>query len=435
MVQDRDATDPGPAAMPLWRLLNTPRSFDPRTARIAIGILSTICTTDAILRYDPRHPEFFWIRCGIAAWGIPGIYRMPRMSFPQLRAYALSVAFVLQISVGWITASVGYDAAELALSSACVFVGMIFLQTGADVLIEIALVAGTQTALFERMPPASVTAGSVAINIAAAVCAGTATALILIGYRARLEESLRWWRDACERERAARRHKSEFLSTMSHELRSPLHVIIGYTDLLRDELQGALAQPLERIRMSALDLLQLVDHTLQASRLEAGKLALCIADVDVPRLFDDLVENVASLPEAKRAIPVRWHVPVDLPVVRLDRLKLQEIVQNLVSNALKYTETGCVTVDVAMEGRCLRIDVRDTGPGIPPESVERIFGMFERVDETLANRPAGVGLGLYIVHGLVALMDGRIAVQSVVGRGSCFTVWIPAQAAVTSQAA
>jgi len=421
--------------MPLWRLLNTPRSFDPRTARIAIGILSAICTSDAVLRYDPLHPEFFWIRCGIAAWGIPGIYRMPRMSFGELRAYALSVAFVLQLSVGWITAAVGYAPAELALSSACVFVGMVFLQTGADVLVDIVLVAVTQAALFETMPSPSVTAGSVAINIAAAVCAGTATALILIGYRARLEESLQWWRDACERERAARRHKSEFLSTMSHELRSPLHVIIGYTDLLRDELAGALAQPLERIRTSALDLLQLVDHTLQASRLEAGKLTLCITEVDVRRLFDDLVENVATLPEAKRGIPVRWHVPSDLPVLRLDRLKLQEIVQNLVSNALKYTEEGSVTVDVAMERLLLRVDVRDTGPGIPSGSVERIFGMFERVDETLANRPAGVGLGLYIVHGLVAIMGGRITVESVVGRGSCFSVWIPAQAEVASQAA
>jgi signal transduction histidine kinase len=415
----------GPAPQRLWRLLNTPRSFDPRTARIAVGILGTIATTDAWVRYDPTHRDFFWLRCGIGAVALVGLVGMGRWSFRGLRLYTLAIATWLPLAVGYVAGSLGWNGPELALVGACIFVGVVFLQTGTDLLVGIALMAAGQATLVALLPPRGIPVASVAINLATGLCAGIATAVILIAYRARLQESLQWWRDACERERAALRHKSEFLNVMSHELRSPLHVIIGYSDQLRDELTNRHAHALARIRDSALDLLQLVDHTLQAARLEVGKLVVCVEDVDCTALFRELAENIATLPEARRGIAVRWHVAADLPRVRVDRLKLKEIVQNLVSNGLKYTERGTVTVDAAVDGDALRIAVRDTGPGIAPESLARLFGMFERIDEAGASRPGGVGLGLYIVHGLVALMGGRIAVESVVGDGSVFRVWLP----------
>jgi signal transduction histidine kinase len=415
----------GPASQRLWRLLNTPRSFDPRTARIAVGILGTIATTDAFVRYDPAHRDFWWIRCTIGAIALLGLVGMGRWSFRGLRRYALAIGTFLPLSVGYIAGSLGWSGPELALTGACIFVGVVFLQTGIDLLVGIAVIVAEQATLLVLFPPRGIPVGSAVINLATGLCAGMATAVILIAYRARLQESLQWWRDACERERAALRHKSEFLNVMSHELRSPLHVIIGYVDQLRDELANGHAHPLARIRDSALDLLQLVDHTLQAARLEAGKLVVCVDDVDCAALFRELAENVATLPEAKRGIAVRWHVAVGLPRVRVDRLKVKEIVQNLVSNGLKYTEHGTVTVEAALDGEALRIAVQDTGPGIAAESLAHLFGMFERLDESGTSRPGGVGLGLYIVHGLVGLMGGRVTVESVVGRGSVFRVWLP----------
>jgi len=124
-------------------------------------------------------------------------------------------------------------------------------------------------------------------------------------------------------------------------------------------------------------------------------------------------------------VTITWHVPDALPCVHLDRLKLKEIVQNLVSNALKFTRRGSVTVVAGAAGGALRIDVRDTGPGIPHEAQGRIFEMFERVEADGEECRPGVGLGLYSARSLVVLMGGRIAFESEPGSGSCFTVHLP----------
>src|SRR5262249_11490860 len=186
--------------------------------------------------------------------------------------------------------------------------------------------------------------GPVVVMVASSLALGAAVCIIVAGYSGRLNERLQWWQEACERERAALRAKSEFLSTMSHELRSPLHVIVGYTDMVADHAPAALRAPLGRIRSSALDLLQLVENTMNAARLEAGKLQLELATFEPAAVLREVAENVGALPEAKRGVPVRWRVPSSLPAVHLDRLKLKEIVQNLVSNALKFTREGEVTV-------------------------------------------------------------------------------------------
>jgi signal transduction histidine kinase len=227
--------------------------------------------------------------------------------------------------------------------------------------------------------------------------------------------------------------KSEFLNTMSHELRSPLHVIMGYADMLRDAEAapepGALAG---RIRSSALELLQLVENTMNAARLDAGKVAVQIDDFALEDVVREVAEGVGALPEAKTGIPVRWNVPAGVPRLRLDRLKLKEIMQNLISNALKFTRTGAVSVAVSHRAEELHIAVRDTGPGIPREAQGRIFEMFERVEPMDGHRPAGIGLGLYIVRNLVHLMGGRIEVESVVGQGTCFTVRLPLRLAAAA---
>jgi signal transduction histidine kinase len=224
----------------------------------------------------------------------------------------------------------------------------------------------------------------------------------------------------------ALRAKGEFVNTMSHELRSPLHVIVGYADMLRegaDEFPPAEAAT--RIRMAALELLRLVEDTMTVSRLEAGRISVRADDFEAGEVLEELADSVRALPEAKTGVPIRWESDPRLPPVRLDRLKLKEIIQNLVSNALKFTPAGEVHVSLASDDEQVRIVVKDTGIGIAPEAQGRIFDMFERVESTDGRRPPGVGLGLYIVHRLVHLMQGSIEVESAPGRGSSFIVRLP----------
>jgi signal transduction histidine kinase len=227
-----------------------------------------------------------------------------------------------------------------------------------------------------------------------------------------------------ERLQTALDAKSEFVNTMSHELRSPLSVIIGYADILGD---GGLDTNFVagRIRDSALDLLQLVDNSLTVARLGTGKLKVNLEEFSFNSVAADVSEALRALPEGRKEIPVVWNIDPALPRVELDRLKVKQILQNLVSNGLKYTDAGIVTVTVGRQGEQLWIEVRDTGRGIPQEAQSRIFEMFERVEAIGDNPPAGVGLGLYIVKNLVDLMNGTIQLVSREGEGSSFTVRLP----------
>lgn len=222
----------------------------------------------------------------------------------------------------------------------------------------------------------------------------------------------------------ALRARGEFINTMSHELRSPLHVILGYADVL----EGGNDDPhfiADRVRASALELLQLVENTLAAAHLGTGKVRLQPSEFPLRDLVGELQESVAALPEASHGVPVRWEAGDDLPVVRMDRLKAKEIVHNLVSNALKFTAQGTVVVRIARDGRQVRFEVEDSGSGIPREAQARIFEMFERVETSQGPRLPGVGLGLYIVKSLVQMMGGSVALSSEPGRGSRFTVLLP----------
>ena len=227
---------------------------------------------------------------------------------------------------------------------------------------------------------------------------------------------------------AASRAKSDFLARMSHELRTPLAAIIGYGELLADGITGPVndeqKKQLTRIRWSANHLLEIIDEILTLARMEAGKEKVDIVDVDVPQLL----ESVAAMAEplaAEKGLSFALDVePAEL-TVRTDPMKLRQVLLNLISNAVKYTTDGSVSV----EGRAINGEVeflvRDTGIGVSEEHLEQIFEPFWQVEQTTTRRAGGTGLGLAVTRQFVDLLGGKISVESSVGSGSTFRVTIP----------
>ena len=223
--------------------------------------------------------------------------------------------------------------------------------------------------------------------------------------------------------------KTEFLSTMSHELRTPLNVIIGYADLLRDEAFGAVVGEqrgvLGRLRDNAYSLLELINATLEVNRLEAGHGGAQLREMDLRTLLTELQQETDQIPR-QTGVALRWDVPRTSDLVRTDPVKLKVVVRNLIGNALKFTKRGTVSVSVQLDVRARQLDVqvRDSGIGMAPEQLPKIFEMFHQAPTDAAT--AGVGLGLYIVKRFVDLLGGRISVTSKLGEGSVFRLSLPA---------
>jgi signal transduction histidine kinase len=223
------------------------------------------------------------------------------------------------------------------------------------------------------------------------------------------------------------RERSAFLAGLSHELRTPLNAILGFAHVLESEVDGPLSQDareaLSVIRQSGEHLRTLIDDILDLSALETGKLQLARRAVDV-RLLAEQVMREAS--PAARDKPVRLAVTGDEGALsHADPLRVRQVLTNLVSNAVKFTARGEVTVHVATRGRYVAVIVRDTGPGIPPDETSAIFQEYRQTGDVRARR-AGTGLGLSIARRLVMMHGGTIQLESEVGQGSTFTITLPA---------
>ncbi|MFQ3534402.1 MAG: GAF domain-containing protein [Aggregatilineales bacterium] len=236
--------------------------------------------------------------------------------------------------------------------------------------------------------------------------------------------------------------KSQFLATMSHELRTPLNAIMGYSEMLIKGVYGSLTEKqherLQRVYDNATHLLALINDVLDLAKIESGRMVLNLEPLDVPPLLQAVVAQIAPLVEAKQ-LSLYIDVPRDLPKVEADKTRLRQIVLNLLSNAVKFTREGSVALRAYQlavaepiagvplaAGNWLCIDVADSGIGIAPENFELIFDAFRQVDGSVVREFQGTGLGLPITRQLVEMQGGKVWLESEVGRGSTFTVALPA---------
>jgi signal transduction histidine kinase len=230
----------------------------------------------------------------------------------------------------------------------------------------------------------------------------------------------------------ASRAKSAFLANMSHELRTPLNAVIGYSEILHEDAvanaDALMAADLEKILSSAHHLLILISDILDLSRIEAGKLALNPTLLSAHYLLRE-VQPTAEVLAKQNQNTLILEDRIDEALVEVDPLRLRQCLLNLISNACKFTEAGRVTLRTSLEsceGRNFVVwTVADTGIGIPPEHLDRLFKTFSQVDDSSTRRFGGSGLGLAISQQLCQAMGGFISVESVVGSGSSFSIHMP----------
>ena len=268
---------------------------------------------------------------------------------------------------------------------------------------------------------------------------GTVGAVMDITERKRIEEQLVAAVDASE---DASRAKSAFLANMSHELRTPLNAIIGYSEMLQEDLRerGAadLVPDMAKIHGAGKHLLRLINDILDVSKIEAGKMDLLPEVFDVATVVRDVAATIGPLAQARgNTLEVRCAQSIGF--MNADLTRVRQVLLNLLSNAAKFTEGGRISLEVdrmAMnEEAWMRFRVRDTGIGMTPEQLARLFKAFTQADVSTTRKYGGTGLGLVISRQLCQMMGGEVTVDSAPGTGSTFTVLLPTNTAEADNAA
>jgi signal transduction histidine kinase len=227
----------------------------------------------------------------------------------------------------------------------------------------------------------------------------------------------------------ANKVKDEFLGVMSHELRTPLNVIAGYTKIVQDGVLGEInpeqIAALDKVTRHSNELLVMVNSIMDATKIEAGGVIVECDELPLAEFLDEL-KLLYEYPLGKD-LSLRWHYASSLPVIRTDRDKLKHVLQNLINNALKFTEVGHVTVSAHHVAGTNRVELKvaDTGIGIAPEDLALVFEKFRQLDASRTRSQGGVGLGLHIVKTFSEVLGGKVSVTSRSGEGTVFTVTLP----------
>lgn len=225
------------------------------------------------------------------------------------------------------------------------------------------------------------------------------------------------------------RLKSEFLATVTHEIRTPLNAIMGFSQILKTQAKGPLndyqLEMVSRVFTNGKNLLSLVNDILDMSVIEADKFDLKASYFDLQQLVQKTVAELASL-ASKKKLEIQVVTHLEDPIVHNDAHRVRQILVNLISNAIKFTDTGYVSVEVSSPApNGIEIVVKDTGIGIAPEHLKHIFQPFRQGDQTIHRKHPGTGLGLAITYSLISMMEGIITVESEVNQGTVFRVKIP----------
>jgi signal transduction histidine kinase len=217
---------------------------------------------------------------------------------------------------------------------------------------------------------------------------------------------------------------------MSHELRTPLNVMMGYVGLVQEGMLGEIKpeqnEALKKSLHHSRNLLSMITDILQATRIEARDVTLENSNVSLRRIIEELRSTYEI--SLTKDLSLVWDIPPDLPVMETDGSKVKQILKNLIDNAIKFTESGTVAISArhVSETNKVELQVADTGRGIAEDKIPVIFDMFRQLDSSSTRRYEGVGLGLYLVRKNAELLGGEVNVESALGKGSTFTLLLPA---------
>ena len=275
----------------------------------------------------------------------------------------------------------------------------------------------------------NLSAGVLALQLLAIM----ATVLLSVIYSQRLSKAMKDAMLSRNQAEEANRAKSSFLANMSHELRTPMNAIIGYSEILTEECEemdpDEIRDDLAKILSSARHLLNLINGVLDLSKIEAGKMTIYAEDISLASLIDEALSSVKPLVEKNKN-----QLAVTLPLnpddqIRVDVTKLKQVVLNLVSNACKFTDSGVISIEADLYSKdslsFLSIRVKDSGIGMTPEQMQRLFQDFSQADASTTKKYGGTGLGLSLSRRFCRLMGGDIQVSSELGAGSCFEILLP----------